>query len=238
MTNPLKPAFDRARRHKPKTEHYALPLQDLANLFDLLNSKYNTKPSYWPSVFTPLKGNSWSNPGHTLAYFTSLKEKVYIKGSPDDPDNAHTYPASPGVLYSEHYKFWKKKTFGLVIQQRIPLNDKGLHDKKLLDTTPPVFGIEGIRDDRDPATDKFYVHKLILPIFKDNKVVGSQILKAADLHPEVIERALLYGRLCTFELLTKRTLSAKRNWDLVQGFDLKRFPAPWKPQPPQKAIPV
>lgn len=239
MGNPLRAIFDRARRDQPKKIYYTLPLQDVAKLFDLLNSKYNTKPNYWPSVFTPLKGNFWNIRGHTLAYFTNLKEKVYLKGSPDNPDNDNTYPASPGILYSEHYKFPKKMTFGLVIQQRVPLNARGHHDRKLLDTLPPVFGIEGIRTDKDPSTDVLEVHKLSLPVFdKDGAVTGSTVTDASTMTPEAVERALLYGRLCASELLIRRTLNARRNWETAQTFDLKQYPAPWKPQPQPKAAPA
>jgi hypothetical protein len=210
----------------------------VAKLFQLLDGKFNTKPDYWPSVFTPLKGNSWRNRGHTLAYFSNLREKVYIKGSPEDPDNAHTYPASPGVLYSEHYRFYKRKTFGLVVQQSVAKNDRGLYDRLQLDTTPPVFGLEGIRTDKDPSTDTFEIHKLILPVFENGEVKSTRMEDAADMSAEAIERALLYGRLCTFELLTKRTLNAKRNWDMAQTFDLKGYPAPWKEKPQPQAIPA
>lgn len=217
MTNPLRPVFDRAHRRKPE-EYYTLPLQSVAKLFDLLNAKFNTKPNYWPSVYTPLKRNFWNIRGHTLAYFTNLKEKIVLEGDQNDPDNDRTYPASPGVLYSEHYKFYNKKAFGLVIQPRIT-------DRKTLDTTPPVFGLYGIYDQK---TEAFQIHSIMLPVFEGSEQAGCRTLQGKDLTPEIAERALLFGRLCTQELLTKRNLRARRNWDLAQSFDLKSFPAPWK----------
>ena len=221
----LKAVFSRARTHPPKKEYYTLPLQDVAALFDLLNSKFNTKPNYWPSVYTPLKRNFWNVRGHTLAYFTDLKQKIVLAGDQNDPDNDRTYPASPGILYSEHFKlqnFRGKKAFGLVVQPRVT-------DRKALDTLPPVFGLYGIYDVK---TEAFQIHRLMLPVFEGVEQTGCKTFEGAELTAEIAERGLLFGRLCTHEMLTKRDLRAKRNWDLAQGFDLKSFPAPWK-RPPQ-----
>lgn len=242
MDNPLRALFRSAHDHKPHKQGYTLPLQNVAEMYGLMNGRFNQKPNYWPSVFTPLKGNFWSIRGHTLAYFTDMKQKVYLKGNPldkdFDPETAHTYPASPGVLYSEHYKRFKKKTFGLVIQQRIPVNSQGLHDRKLLDKHPPAFGLEGVRTDIDPATDTFHVLKMILPVFDKGIPVGAVTRNAAEMSDEEVERALLYGQLCVYELMKKRTLSVKNNWDEAQAIDLKEYLPKWKRPPAPVAVPA
>ena len=98
-------------------------------------------------------------------------------------------------------------------------------DRKLLDTTPPVFALYGIYDSK---TEAFQVHKMMIPVFKGLDQTGSQTLEGDALTQEVVERALLFGCLCTEEMLRARELKAKRNWDQAQTHDLKGNPPPWR----------
>ncbi len=218
MTKSLQPGFNRARRHKP---FFTISVQDVANLFALQASLYSTKHDYYPSVFTPLKKNFWNIRGHTLAYFTNLREKVVLEGDQNDPDNARTYPASPGVLYSEHYKFYNKKAFGLVIQPRITKRSE-------LQTALPVFAVYGLFDFK---ANTFQLHKLILPEYKGGDQVGIKTLEGDDISQEVAERALLFGCLCADEMMRTRDLKARNNWEKAQTLDLKQNPPPWRRAP-------